>query len=73
MVASAEKMLLQKYISVELVDRLTDETIFRAVQCQVTRQSWSIMPKQLVVGTFTWTGTLLRNRVEVVVPAAIYM
>lgn len=64
MVASAEKMLLQKYLVIELVDRLTDQTIFRAVQCQVTRQSWSASPKQLVTGNFAWLGTTFENEAK---------
>jgi hypothetical protein len=61
MVASGKKMLLQKLLTIELVDRLTDETIFRATQCQVTRQTWSTAPKQLVTGTFSWVGTSFEN------------
>jgi hypothetical protein len=61
MVASAEKMLLQKYLTIELVDRNTDQVIFRAKHCQVLRQTWSTAPKQLVTGTFSWVGTTFEN------------
>jgi len=61
MVATAKDMLLQKYLNIELVDRLTDQTIFRATQCQVTRQSWTTAPKQLVTGTFNWMGITFEN------------
>lgn len=61
MAASGEKMLLQKYLAMELVDRLTDQTIFRATRCQVTRQSWTVNPKQLLTGTFTWQGIAFEN------------
>jgi len=61
LVATGQKMLRQKYATIELVDRLTDQTIFRALKCQVTRQSWSVQPKQLVVGTFTWLGINFEN------------
>lgn len=56
LVASGQKMLQQKYMTIEMVDRLTNQTVFRALRCQVTRQSWSAQPKGLVTGTFTWTG-----------------
>jgi hypothetical protein len=50
--------------TIELVDRLTDQTIFRALKCQVTRQSWSVQPKQLVTGTFTWVGINFENEAK---------
>lgn len=64
MVASGQKMLLQKYLTIELVDRLTDQTIFRATKCQVTRQAWTAAPKQLVTGTFTWLGIAFENEAK---------
>lgn len=62
--ATAEKMLLQKYLTIELIDRLTDQTIFRATRCQVTKQSWTTAPKQLVTGTFTWVGLRFENEAQ---------
>jgi len=60
-VALGQKMLLQKYLTLEITDFLTDQTIFRATQCQVTRQSWMVQPKQFIVGTFSWVGISFEN------------
>jgi hypothetical protein len=64
MVASAQDMLRQKYLTIELQNRLTDQIIFRAVQCAVTRQVWSISPKQLIQGSFDWVGTTFENEAK---------
>ena len=63
-VASAQNMLLQKYLTIELQDRLTDQMVFRAVNCAVLRQSWSIAPKQIIQGTFDWVGTVFENEAK---------
>lgn len=64
MVASGQKMLLQKTMTIELVDRLTDQVIFKALGCQVTRQTWNSAPKQVVMGQFNWTGTTFSNEAQ---------
>ena len=61
LVATAENMLRQKLIVIELVDLITEETIFRAEGCQIVGQSWGLSPKQLVSGQFQFTGTTFNN------------
>lgn len=63
-VTSAENMLWQKYLTIELVNRFNNDVIFRAVSCAVTRQSWSIAPKQIIQGTFDWVGTTFENEAK---------
>ena len=61
LVASGQDMLLQKLMTIELHDRITEEVIFRATGCQVLNQTWGISPKQLVTGQFTWSGITFSN------------
>jgi len=61
LVASGRAMLQQKYINIELVDRLTDTTLFKATRCAIDRQSWSVQPKGLVMGTFGFIGSDFEN------------
>jgi len=61
MAASGRDALLQKYIDIQLVDRVTDEVVFWAIKCQITRQTWAITPKQLVVGQISFIGVEFAN------------
>jgi hypothetical protein len=61
LVAAAESMLLQKYASIEVQDRCTDEIIFSAHHCQVDSQSWKVDSKGLIIGTFNFQGLTFTN------------
>jgi hypothetical protein len=61
LVTTAESMLRQKYATIELQDRVSQDIIFRGLQCVVTQQSWQINPKSLVVGSFNFEGLVFAN------------
>jgi hypothetical protein len=61
MVASAENMLLQKYLTIEIQDNITKDLVFRALNCQITQQSWRIDPKGIVTGMLSFEGTNFKN------------
>lgn len=61
MVPSAQAMLRQKYLTIELQDRITQDIVFSVRQCDVDDQSWQIQAKGLVVGTFNFTGITFDN------------
>ena len=56
LVPSGQRMLQQKYLTIELQDRISGAILFRAVSCQVDGQQWQITPKGLVLGTFNFKG-----------------
>jgi maltose-binding protein MalE len=52
----AKKLLKQKYMDLQVRDRITGQVFYAASQVVVTGQTWQVSPKQLVMGTFTWEG-----------------
>jgi len=64
LVPAAQSMLLQKYLTIEVQDIVTQDIVFRALQCQVTQQQWQINPKGLVMGTFSFEGITASNESE---------
>jgi hypothetical protein len=54
--ASFRHVIREKYFTLMLVDRITDEVVFRADDCSVDAQSWNVQAKQIVTGTFSWKG-----------------
>lgn len=56
LVSSGESMMLQKYLTIELQDRFTQDIVFRAVSCEANNQQWQIQTRGLVVGSFNFTG-----------------
>jgi len=51
----------QRYFSVEVRDRVTDLVIFHADYCRVEEQSWSLRSKELMTGSFSFTGITWGN------------
>ncbi len=45
-----------KYVALEIRDRRTDTTIFRADRCRVGEQAWSVSPKGFLLGSFSFHG-----------------
>ena len=54
--ATGSSMLLQKYLTIELQDRITDDIVMSIHECQIDNQSWKIDAKGLVIGTFNFRG-----------------
>jgi hypothetical protein len=54
-------MLQQKYLTIELQDRISQDIVYRALQCEVDQQQWQINQKGLVVGTFNFRGLTFSN------------
>jgi hypothetical protein len=61
---SERNLLLEKYISILLVDRLTDSVIFRCDNAAVVDQNWSIRSKGLLEGSFSFIGISWLNESE---------
>jgi hypothetical protein len=56
LISSGYNLLKQKYCTIEIVDRITDQVVNRFGSCLVSSQSWDISPKGLVTGTLSFTG-----------------
>ena len=61
MVPSAETMLRQKYLTIEIQDRITQDIVYRAIECTFQQQQWRIDPKGLVTGNFNFEGRAFAN------------
>jgi hypothetical protein len=64
LVPSAEAFLRQKYLVIEIQDRVTQDIIFSAQKCQVISQQWSVSPKGLLIGNFNFRGLTMTNESE---------
>lgn len=49
-------ILAEKYITIQLVDRLTDKVIIKIHDAVVSRQSWDVKSKELMRGSFEFEG-----------------
>lgn len=61
LVASQDKMLLEKYIGIVLVDRVTDTVIFQADFATINNQSWEVKAKGIMTGSCTFEAIIYRN------------
>jgi hypothetical protein len=61
MVAAAKDMLKQKYLTIEVVDRITDSIVFKFTGCTITDQTWMISPKGVVTGALTFEAINYSN------------
>jgi hypothetical protein len=61
LVPSGEAMLRQKYLTVEIQDRITQDIIYRALLCQIDQQQWQMDTKGLVTGSFSFKGLSFQN------------
>jgi len=52
---------LNKYFTMELVDRGTKLTMFKSEYCQVDAQTWRVAPKQLLIGQVSGKSILWVN------------
>lgn len=53
-----------KYFSIQVVERLSRTTVFKADKCRVSDQKWSIEPKLLVRGNITFEALSWSNEVS---------
>jgi hypothetical protein len=51
----------EKYISIMLVDRLTDRVVFQADKCLVRLQSWAASSRGILVGTMSFEAISWSN------------
>lgn len=63
-VTSDANMLLEKYISIVLIDRLNDTVVFRCENAAVNTQQWKVNSKGLLAGSFTFQGITWDNESE---------
>src|SRR6266568_9420570 len=64
LVASGRDLLKQKYKTIEIVDRVTDTTFFKATGCVVTDQTIRIAPKGIVVISLQFEGLDATNEAD---------
>lgn len=62
--APYEYLSREKYFSLSLVDRQTDNIIFRADYCSVTNQSWDVAAKEFVKGSLEFEALDWSNEVH---------
>ena len=56
LIPSAENMLRQKYLTIEVQDITTQDIVYRAKHCQVMNQTWRIDGRGVVTGTLNFEG-----------------
>lgn len=54
-----------KYLTIELLDRITGQIIFRATEAVVTAQQWQVQAKGLMTGSFTFEASGFSNEADV--------
>lgn len=64
-VAPESQLLSEKYISIQLVDRLTDRVLIKIDKAAVSRQSWNVESKNIVKGSFEFEGLTMLTEAEV--------
>lgn len=60
-VAQAADLAFEKYATLLILDIASDLPIFKCDLTQVTSESWSIAPKQLMTGTVSFSGIAWSN------------
>lgn len=60
-VPTEQNMLLGKYFSLALVDRLSDTVILQIDEAFVTDQNWQTQPRGLLTGAFSFEGIAWTN------------
>jgi hypothetical protein len=63
-VASEDDLLLEKYISIVLVDRRSNSVIFKCQDASVTSQNWQVTGRSVLKGSFTFEGLSWNNESE---------
>lgn len=58
------KLPQQKYITIELKERVYGTTLFRCDQAMVSEQNWSLMSKSVLRGSFTFDGMFWVNEAD---------
>lgn len=61
LVPTAEAMLRQKLLTIEIQDRITQDIVYRAIRCTIQQQQWKMDAKGLVTGTFNFDGITFAN------------
>lgn len=54
----------EKYFTIQLVERVTDTTIFRSDFCSVQNENWEVSARGLLKGTVTFKGINIGNEVS---------
>ncbi len=62
--ARDEDIMSEKYISIVLIDRLTDTVVFRCDNAAVQQQSWRVDAKNIMRGNFSFLGIDWTNESE---------
>jgi hypothetical protein len=62
--ASNSELLLEKYISIKLIDRATDNIVFACNEAVINSQNWKVEARNIMRGTFSFTGITWHNDYE---------
>jgi len=54
--ASHDDILLEKYFTLALVDRITDSVILYVEECVIIDQNWNVPSKNIMTGNATFEG-----------------
>lgn len=65
LVGFSDTTLLEKYLKIDLIDRSTDKVVFSAVNAVISSQNWSVSPKQVVTGSFSFEATQYVNEAAI--------
>lgn len=63
-IAPLDRLSLEKYISITLVDRLTDKIIFKVSEAAVSKYSLSGEARSILRGSFIFSGLYLADESE---------
>lgn len=60
-VSFSDTILLEKYLRIDLLDRVTDKVVFSAINAVVMEQNWQTAPKDLMRGSFAFEAADFTN------------
>jgi hypothetical protein len=63
-VSNFHNMHREKYVTITLVDRRTDQTVFQCIDAVITSQSWRASARGIMTGSFTFEGISWVNEIE---------
>ena len=62
--APEQKLLLEKYFSITVVDRITDTVILQIDEAAISDQNWQAVSKGIISGSFSFEGIGWTNEAD---------
>lgn len=60
-ISTPQKFFLQKYVSIEIVDRVSGKTLFTIQKAMFDQDSWTIAARQMIGFNATFKGVFVEN------------